>query len=100
MSFAKQIHQIKLRKERQQQTIMETEQYLEAISKLPNASTKALGATRAKLLRQRAALRVTTEELAAAQLLEADPAQVDLDAEIAKNEQEAAAKVGRASRRS
>lgn len=91
--FDKTLHQIKMRQERQQRTIMETERYLEAIQKLPASSAKAVGAVRTKLLRQREALRVTTEELAAARQLVDDPAQRSLEEEIATNEREAAAKV-------
>jgi len=93
--YDKILHQAKMRRDRQRRTVTETAAYLEAVQAVPGVSEKTITAVKAKLARQKEALRVTEDELHTAHILAGDPAQKDIESEISENEKAAASKLGR-----
>jgi len=93
--YDKIIHQARMRRDRQKRTVAETAAYLEAVTAVPGVSEKTITAVKAKLARQKEALRVTEDELHTATVLAGDPAQQDIEEETSENEKAAASKLGR-----
>lgn len=90
-------HQLALRKERQESTVRTTKKLLADLEAMPGVPAKVVGAQRAKLARQEGALLITLSEIETMKRLSGgDPAQKDLDQEIAQNEAEAAQQLTRA----
>jgi len=89
------MRQARLRRDRQQTAVIDTSKYLDTLrEKMPEA-VKTIGVIEQKLSRQRAALKVTDDEILNLKKLMGDPQQIAIEDEIAENEKAAAAKIGR-----